>query len=186
MKYFKKLLGEKIYLSPMTTQDAEKITEWLNDFQTTDYIGKSSGIITVEVEKQFLEEHIKEEATFGIIEIETDEIVGTISLEKIDHLNRIGTLGIFIGNTKARNKGCGTEAIRLILDYGFNYLNLNNICLDLLEVNERALACYKKCGFKEYGRRRKCIYLDGKYYDRIRMDILAEEFTGKYIKNRNI
>ena len=186
MKYYKKLLGEKIYLSPMTTEDAEKFTEWLNNFQTTDYIGRSGAIITLEGEKQFLEEHIKGEATFGIIEIETDEIVGTIFLEKIDHLNRTGTLGIFIGDIEARNKGYGTEAIRLILDYGFNYLNLNNICLDLLESNERALACYKKCGFKEYGRRRKCIYLNGKYYDRIRMDILAEEFKDKYIKNRNI
>ena len=186
MKYYKKLLGEKIYLSPLTVEDAEEFTKWLNDFQTTDYLGRSGAIITLEGEKQFLEEHIKGESTFGIIEIETDKIVGTISLEKINHLNRTGTLGIFIGKTEARNKGYGTEAIRLILDYGFNYLNLNNICLDLLEVNERALACYKKCGFKEYGRRRKCIYLDGKYYDRIRMDILAEEFKDKYIKNRNI
>ena len=60
MKYYKKLLGEKIYLSPMTTEDAEKFTEWLNNFQTTDYIGRSGAIITLEGEKQFLEEHIKE------------------------------------------------------------------------------------------------------------------------------
>ena len=185
MKYYKKLLGEKIYLSPMTTEDAEKFTEWLNNFQTTDYIGRSGAIITLEGEKQFLEEHIKEEAAFGIIELETDKIVGTISLEKIDHLNGTGTLGIFIGDTQARNKGYGTEAIRLILDYGFNYLNLNNICLDVLEVNKRALACYKKCGFKEYGRRRKCKFINGKYYDSIEMDILAEEFNESYIKNKN-
>ena len=52
--------------------------------------------------------------------------------------------------------------------------------------NERAIACYKKCGFKEIGRRRKCVYIDGKYYDVVIMDILKEEFTGKYILNRNI
>lgn len=86
----------------------------------------------------------------------------------------------------ARNKGYGTEAIQLILDYGFNYLNLNNIKLDVLSFNERAIACYKKCGFKEYGRRRKSEFINGKYYDRISMDILKEEFTQSYIKNKNI
>lgn len=94
--------------------------------------------------------------------------------------------GIFIGDKDYREKGYGTEAIRLILDYGFNYLNLNNIKLDLMEFNERALACYKKCGFKEYGRRRKCRFINGKYYDVIEMDILSEEFKGSYIKNKNI
>ncbi len=72
------------------------------------------------------------------------------------------------------------------MDYGFNYLNLNNIKLDVLSFNERAIACYKKCGFKEYGRRRKSEFVNGKYYDRISMDILKEEFAQSYIKNKNI
>ena len=76
------------------------------------------------------------------------------------------------------------EAIKLILDYGFNYLNLNNIKLDLMSFNERALKCYQKCGFKEYGRRRKCKFINGKYYDSIEMDILADEFKESYIKNK--
>lgn len=72
------------------------------------------------------------------------------------------------------------------MDYGFNYLNLNNIKLDVLEVNKRAIACYEKCGFKEYGRRRKSEFTNGKYYDRISMDILKEEFKESFIKNKNI
>ena len=42
MKYFKKLVGEKIYLSPPNEEDIEIYTKWLNDFNTTDYIGRSS------------------------------------------------------------------------------------------------------------------------------------------------
>ena len=78
------------------------------------------------------------------------------------------------------------KPIQLILDFGFNYLNLNNIDLALMEFNERALKCYKKCGFKEIGRRRKCKFINGKYYDSILMDILSEEFKDTYIKNKNI
>lgn len=186
MKYFKKLLGEKIYLSPRNTEDVEKFVKWLNDFETTDYIGRSGALVTIETEKEYLEKHTKEEATFGIVELETDELIGTISLEDISYINRRATLGIFIGEKESRNKGYGTEAIKLILDYGFNYLNLNNIKLDVMEFNERAIACYKKCGFKEYGRRRKSEFTNGKYYDRISMDILAEEFKNSYIKNKNV
>ena len=48
MKYFKKLIGERIYLSPRNAEDTEKFTEWLNDLETTDYIGRSATIITLE------------------------------------------------------------------------------------------------------------------------------------------
>ena len=186
MKYFKKLVGDNIYLSPRNTEDVEKFTEWLNDFETTDYICRSSQIMTLEKEKEYLESHSGDEACFVIIRLADNELIGTIGLENISHLRRIATLGIFIGDKESRNKGYGTEAIRLILEYGFKYLNLNNIKLDLMEFNERALACYKKCGFKEYGRRRKCNFINGKYYDTIEMDILAEEFEGDYIRNKNI
>lgn len=186
MKYFKKLLGDHIYLSPRNNEDVEKFTEWLNDFETTDYIGRSSQIMTLEKEKEYLEKHSDDEAVFSIVRLEDDKLIGTVGLEQISHLRRIATLGIFIGDKESRNKGYGTEAIQLILEYGFKYLNLNNIKLDLMEFNERALACYKKCGFKEYGRRRKCNFINGKYYDTIEMDILAEEFEGDYIKNKNI
>ena len=148
--YYKKLIGKNIYLAPKTIEDAEKYAEWLNDFRTTDYLGKSGKIMTLEKEREYLETHIDDEATLNIITLSEDKLIGTVGIENIDHLNKRGTLGIFIGDVEEREKGYGTEAINLILDYGFNYLNLNNIKLDVVEFNERAIACYKKCGFKEF------------------------------------
>ena len=55
-----------------------------------------------------------------------------------------------------------------------------------MEFNPRAIRCYKKCGFQEVGRQRKSRFVNGKYYDSIHMDILAEEFTGDFIQNKNI
>lgn len=186
MKYFKKLVGDRIYLSPRNAEDVEQFTEWLNDFQITDYIGASATLYTIAGEKEFLESNNSLEATFVIVDLKNDKMIGTVSLENINHINRTGTLGVFIGNAEYRSKGYGTEAIKLILEYGFKYLNLNNIKLDVMGFNARAIACYKKCGFKEIGRRRKCKYIDGEYYDSISMDILAEEFDGDYIRNKNI
>ena len=95
-------------------------------------------------------------------------------------------MGIFIGDEQYRGRGIGKEAIHLILDYGFNYLNLNSIQLSVFAFNERAIACYKKCGFKEVGRLREAYYLNGKYYDKILMDILKSEFNETYIRNKYI
>ena len=186
MKYFKKLIGDKIYLSPRNSEDVEIFTEWLNDFETTDYLGRSGMLITLDGEKKYLDENSSPEAIFVIVTIDNDKIIGTVSLEKINYISRCATLGIFIGYKEFRSKGYGTEAIKLILEYGFKYLNLKNIKLDLIEFNEQALNCYKKCGFKEYGRRRKCEFVDGKYYDIIEMDILNEEFNEDCIRNKNI
>lgn len=186
MKYYKKLVGDRIYLSPRSTEDYEIFAEWLNDFQVADYVGRSGMIMSKEGEKEFLEANNNPEATFSIIDLESDKMVGTVGLEQINHLNRCATLGIFIGDKDYRDKGYGTEAIKLVLEYGFKYLNLKNINLDLMEFNERAYRCYQKCGFKECGRRRKSVFVNGKYYDKISMDILDEEFSGDYIRNKNI
>lgn len=186
MKYFKKLVGERIYLSPRNVEDVEIFTKWMNDFHVTDYTGRSFQTLTLQEEKEYLEKSSNDKNVFAIIDIEKDKLIGSIGLHQVDHINRTATLGIFIGDEEYRSKGYGTEAIRLILDFGFNYLNLNNIELALMEFNERALKCYKKCGFKEIGRRRKSKFINGKYYDSILMDILAEEFKNTYIKNKNI
>ena len=186
MKYFKKLIGERIYLSPRNNEDIEKFTEWLNDFETTDYLGRSGILTTLDGEKKYLEQNSSQEASFVIVTIKDNKMIGTVSLENINHINRCATLGIFIGDKEFRSKGYGTEAIRLILEYGFKYLNLHSIRLDLLSANKRAHKCYLKCGFKDTGSSREEIFLNGKYYDKLHMDILENEFECSYIKNKNI
>ncbi len=47
MKYFKKLLGERIYLSPMNIEDSEKYVEWFCDFKTADGIEKSGNLMSM-------------------------------------------------------------------------------------------------------------------------------------------
>lgn len=185
MKYYKKLIGDRIYLSPMCVEDAEKYVEWFCDFKMTDGIGKSSSLVTVESEREWIENSLKENIlNFAIVDLENDELIGNCGIMNINQKDRCAEVGIFIGNENDRSKGYGAETLRLLLDYGFNYLNLHNINLGVMSFNERAIACYKKVGFKEYGRRRESYFLNGKYYDHIYMDILDREFEGDYIKNK--
>ena len=190
MKYFKKLIGDRIYLAPkgISEEEIEKFTEWMNDFQVTDYTGRTSQITTYDGEKQYLENAVKDanNRSFNIVEIETDKLIGTVGLEHFNWVERSAVLGIFIGEKDFRSNGYGTEAIKIILEYGFKYLNLHSIRLDLLPINERAHKCYLKCGFKDTGASREQIFLNGKYYDKLHMDILENEFEGTYIRNKNI
>lgn len=190
MQFFKKLIGDRIYLSPkgITDEEIEKFTEWMNDFQVTDYTDRSGQIITIVGEKEWLENSAKntENRNFNIIESKDNKLIGTIGLEHFNWIARSAVLGIFIGDKDFRNNGYGTEAIKLLLEYGFKYLNLHSIRLDLLAINERAHRCYLKCGFKDTGCSREQIFLNGKYYDKLHMDILESEFKGDYIRNKNI
>lgn len=190
MQYYKKLIGDRIYLSPKGASDDEiqKFTEWMNDFEVTDYIGRSGNLITLIGEKDYLENIAKDSKNrnFDIITLNDNKLIGTVSLENINFIERSAILGIFIGDKDFRNNGYGTEAIKLLLEYGFKYLNLHSIRLDLLAVNERAHRCYLKCGFRDTGCSREEIFLNGKYYDKLHMDILENEFDGDYIRNKNI
>lgn len=190
MQHFKKLVGDRIYLSPkgVSDEETEKFTEWLNDFQVTDYTGMSGQIATLVGEREWLENAAKsnENRIFNIVSLNENKLIGTVGLERFNWIERSAVLGIFIGDQDFRNNGYGPEAIKLLLEYGFRYLNLHSIRLDLLSINERAHKCYLKCGFKDAGRSREQIFLNGKYYDKLHMDILENEFEGDYIRNKNI
>ena len=175
MKYFKKLVGNRIYLSPMSVDDAETYVKWLNDLATTDGLGNSSRIISLEDEKEWIKKS-SSSFQFAIVRLEDDTILGNCGFNEINQVMQNAIVGLFIGDEDNRNQGYGQEALNLLLDYGFNYLNLNNIMLKVFSFNERAIQCYKKVGFKEIGRRRQSYYLKGQFYDEVYMDILREEW----------
>ena len=89
MKYFKKLIGERIYLSPMCIDDAEKYVDWFCDFKTTDGVGKSGGILSIESEKEWINKTLlNNEFIFSIVNIENDELIGNCGINQIDQKNR--------------------------------------------------------------------------------------------------
>ncbi len=177
MSYFRKIVGERVYLSPFSVDDREiytKWAEWMNDRTVADYYGGYHNLVSLASAKQTLEE--LKGYRFAIVLLDGDELIGHISLHDVDPINRNAFLGICIGDELHRNKGYGTEAIRLILEYGFRSLNLYNVMLSVHADNHAGISCYKKLGFQDVGRRREGIYKNGTYIDKIFMDILAHEF----------
>ena len=174
--YFKKMIGKKCYLSPIDINDAEKYVEWLNDLEVTTNLGPIYyDMLNVENEKEIIKE-LSKKHNYSIVDMETDELIGNCSFLEIDNLNQTGEVGIFIGNKNFWGKGYGTEALRLLLDFGFKVLNLHNIQLKVYEFNKRGMKCYEKTGFKVIGKRREALKRGNKAFDIIYMDILYEEF----------
>ncbi|MDR1605839.1 MAG: GNAT family N-acetyltransferase [Streptococcaceae bacterium] len=173
--YFKKIIGSKCYLSPMNSNDAEKFTEWLNDLDITVNLTLYNSIINTENEKAMLEK-LSKDHNYSIIDNKTDELIGNCGYIDLDHLNQTAEVGIFIGNKNYWNKGYGTEALTLLLDYGFKALNLHNIGLRVYSFNRRAIKSYENAGFKIIGKRREALLRGKEKYDIIFMDILEKEF----------
>ncbi|UCG04019.1 MAG: GNAT family N-acetyltransferase [Candidatus Heimdallarchaeota archaeon] len=114
---------------------------------------------------------------FGIFLHEKDQYIGNVELRIDNKIAQRGGLGISIFNPNYWNKGYGTEAVKLLLNFSFSSLNLRSIELEVFAFNERAQACYRKVGFTEIGRKRQAHFLKGKFHDIVLMDILATEFT---------
>lgn len=175
--YFRKIEGERVYLSPMCIEDAPKYAKWMNDLKITDGLNGSQKLFTLEGEREWLETNNKAgNYQFAIVLKETDELIGNCGFNEIDLINGKADFGIFIGEEENRGKGYGTEAIKLLIGYGFDYLNLNNIMLSVYSFNKLAITSYKKIGFKEIGRRRDAIIIKNKRYDEIYMDMIREEY----------
>jgi RimJ/RimL family protein N-acetyltransferase len=175
MKYYKKILGKRLYLSPISADDADIYMKWMNETVARSF-GQYHLVVSTKNDLNWLYEPPANMQRYAMVLLDGDVMIGSISIHNIDHLNRHAFLGIFIGEEEYRSKGYGAEAIRLILDYGFNTLNLHNIMLSVNANNVEGIACYTKVGFREVGRWREWVYKDGKYIDVIYMGMLSREF----------
>lgn len=181
MPHYKKIVGEKCYLSPCSPEDAEQWALWDNDLEVTVPLGDEAYVPTALARSQEQVNHAiqDQEHVFSIVDLATDAVIGRCMLFGVNHVDRNAMLGIVIGDKSYWGKGYGQEATALLADYGFNLLNLNNIMLGVFEFNTRAIHCYQQVGFKEIGRRRQARIIGGRKFDVILMDILAGELRSK-------
>ncbi|WP_373599138.1 GNAT family N-acetyltransferase [Paraclostridium bifermentans] len=94
--YFKKLIGEKVYLSPIDKNDYLKYTEWINDMDVAIGMTFASMLIDEETEKSVLERLSKAPFNFAIILKDTDQVIGNVGFPNLDYVNRAGEVDILI------------------------------------------------------------------------------------------
>lgn len=128
--------------------------------------------LEMEFERQMKEPNV---AWFAI---EADgKFIGRCGLHDFDATHHTCTLGITIGDREYQGRGYGREAIGLLLDYAFRLRNVQKVWLTTGGNNERAIRCYRACGFVEEGRLRRHEWSGGEYLDLVYMGILREEWA---------
>lgn len=113
---------------------------------------------------------------FHIAVLEDARIIGECELEMNSVASGEAYAAIGIGERAYWGKGFGTDAMQLLLGFGFREWNLHRVSLVVFGYNPRALRAYEKCGFRAEGRLRNQLARGGERYDSIVMGILREEW----------
>jgi RimJ/RimL family protein N-acetyltransferase len=106
-------------------------------------------------------------------------LLGEIRLHSFEPKDKAARIAIALFDPARLGMGLGTEAIRLVLAYGFGTLGLHRIDLRVLAFNERAIRAYRKCGFVIEGRLREAALVDGERHDDLIMGLLASDFRAR-------
>ncbi len=180
------ITGERVRLRAMSRSDLPQFVVWLNDPEVIRYTSLYAPF-SLEHEEQWFQKtlalSVDEQPLVIEVKIEDRwEAVGNVGFMNFDQRARSAEIGILIGEKDYWNKGYGTEAMQLMVGYGFGALNLNRIHLRVYEINPRGVRCYEKVGFQHEGRLRQAYYLEGQYIDILVMSILKKDWTDKKMK----
>ena len=173
-----KLQGQKIYLATLEREHCKKIWEDTEyDFEQLSepfIVGRSSSNADGwfdEIQKLQGTTHVR----LGIF-LPDGTVIGDIALQNLDWQNRACTIGYGLTKLEYRTRGYTTDAVKVILKYGFAHLGLERISANTQENNIGSQRVLEKCGFILEGRERKARYFAGKRHDNLIYGLLAEEY----------
>jgi RimJ/RimL family protein N-acetyltransferase len=172
------LKGEKVILRTIRKDDIEHWLKWYNDPDILKYLSPN---LMYGVNREKEEEYYNSIRHFPnnkIYAIETHDgkVVGNIGLHNINHEWSNAEVSIIIGEKEYWGKGYAADAIRVLIKFAFDRVNLHRVYLHVSEDNKGGIRCYERSGFKKEGVLREAQYFDGKYSNIIVMGILREEF----------
>ena len=174
------LRGRIVYLRPPERSDIPLFVRWLSDARTTAFLASRSPIGLAMEERWFddvLEHHGRDRWFFVICRLEDDRPVGSLDLRDIGLTSGGAGLGIVIGDPADTSHGYGTDALAVLLDFGFGELRLERMWLDVFAFNERARHVYERLGFVHEATLRHAIFHGGRHLDLQRHGLLREEWA---------
>ena len=173
------LKGERVELRPIKENDLKNFLKWFNDMEVTRYL-ISYLPMTEASEKKWIEETTAKREPVFVIETRNKKghatAIGACGLHRVNHKDGNAEMGITIGEKIFWGQGFGFETLTLLIDYGFNFLNLHKISSGSYEPNKGSIKLHQKLGFVQEGKRKEHAFSNGQYLDLIEFGLLREEW----------
>jgi RimJ/RimL family protein N-acetyltransferase len=118
---------------------------------------------------------------FLVRALEGDVPIGMVELDDIAWARGDAWVGIGLGERTYWGKGYGTDALRILLRFAFDELNLHRVTLNVFSYNTRALRTYAGLGFTVEGTVREALMREGRRWDLIFMGLLRREWEATRI-----
>lgn len=177
--------GERIGFGPLRNDLIDTYSRWVNNLQVTRTLSLPSVPHSREMQQRWLDGALvsSDDVIFTVYILDTMRPIGNVGLHDIDHDSGSADFGILIGESDVWGQGYGTEATKLIVNYGFDVLGLHNLQLECYGNNPAGVKVYERAGFKLVGRRRGAKKIGRQREDIIIMDILSTEVEPSYLHN---
>ena len=167
-----------ITLREISRDDLPTINKWRRDPVVSDGVGAPRRFIGLDVDLKWYEDYLSRrgsEVRCAVCLAGSDQLVGMVSLTRIDYVHRHAEYNAVIGERGDQNRGVGTAATRAMVRHGFFDLNLHRIYVSILRHNIGSIRMCEKAGFREEGTIREGAYKNGRYHDLVLMGVLKSE-----------
>ncbi len=102
------------------------------------------------------------------------KLIGSCGFTSVDFDSSSAEIGYVI-NPKYWKMGLGSEAVKTVLDYAMNSVELNRICARVMEGNIASVSLLEKCGFKYEGKGKQELFSKGEYKNILHFAICRDE-----------
>ena len=176
--------GQDICFGPIDHEkDPEIEARWTHDsdFMRMMDVTPARPLSAAMLKKQYekLEKQMEEDKNFYYFTIRSrqeDRLIGRAVIQWIEWSNGNGFIRLGIGAAEDRGKGYGSQAMKLLLRFAFDELNLFRLSAIVPEYNTAAIALLQKFGFVEEVRRRQSVERDCRRWDLLGFGLLSEEW----------
>jgi RimJ/RimL family protein N-acetyltransferase len=177
------LTGVLVDLVPFTQEFLDREREWRNGPQR-EWWGEEGLFTASAIQRQRewrASQPDSEREKFIRFGLRTKEGVpiGSFALVNINAHHRIAEVGAGIGDSAYWSGGFGSDAMLLITDFAFRWLDLRRLYLTTQGENLRAQRQVEKCGFIREGSRRQLVYKEGRRVDFLFYGLLRDEWPGR-------
>lgn len=175
------LTGDKVVLRPFADADLDGIRDALRDPEVIRLTGSSAGDEDEAEQEKILRRWYgtrnaqPDRLDLAVVDRATDACVGEVVFNEWNAGSLSCNFRVLLG-AAGRDRGLGTEAIRLFVGYGFERLGLHRVELEVFAFNPRARRVYEKVGFVAEGVLREVLRDGDGWVDATVMSILSHEW----------